>query len=379
MVRPHSQPKSRHGALARAVASVVDRLAAALVLLALGLSLPSCAGMAQGAGADILAIMPGVINRPDNKSLRFAMLKYGLETFCQEMLKRGAPLKLADDQPSVGRFYPQRCDTRLLDEDANRSFLVQFSGSGYAWTNITQRIGFDASGVVDYDPDFLLDDAAMYLYFRTKHVASTSFQPGLIENGATNLAMVLMPGGFAEKFGQQVVAAELTRGFTVIRRGDGTVDFGLGLIEKGKMPFHPYQIRGTAKTVLANERIEVHARQRDFLGPFEVDSQGRALFLTVGVDGAEGIDVMVVPKDAGEQWLSLYIHQPMTTPPAYPPLLADVALSAQPYRKMLPVAKGRYYLVIDNTATAGRIAPPPNLFDDRAALVNYAVELGDAP
>ena len=46
---------------------------------------------------------------------------------------------------------------------------------------------------------------------------------------------------------------------------------------------------------------------------------------------------------------------------------------------MLPVAKGRYYLVIDNTATAGRIAPPPNLFDDRAALVNYAVELGDAP
>ena len=124
------------------------------------------------------------------------------------------------------------------------------------------------------------------------------------------------------------------------------------------------------------QRIEVHARQREFLGPFEVDSQGRALFLTVGVDGAEGIDVMVVPKDAGEQWLSLYIHQPMTTPPAYPPLLADVALSGQPYRKMLPVAKGRYYLVIDNTATAGRIAPPPNLFDDRAALVNYAVERG---
>jgi len=115
------------------------------------------------------------------------------------------------------------------------------------------------------------------------------------------------------------------------------------------------------------------------LGPFEVDSEGRALFLTVGVDGAEGVDVMVVPRDAGEQWLSLYIHQPMTTPPAYPPLLADVALSAQPYRKMLPVAKGRYYLVIDNTATAGRLSPPANLFDDRAALVNYAVELGDAP
>jgi hypothetical protein len=379
MVRPHSQPKSRHSAWARAGAPAAGHRLVAFALLTLGLLLPSCAGMVQGTGASVLAIMPGVINRADNKSLRFAMLKYGLDTFCQEMLKRGAPLKLADDQPSVGRFYPQRCDTRLIDEEANRSFLVQFSGAGYAFTNITQRIGFDASGVVEYDPDFLLDDATMYLYFRTKHVASTSFQAGMIENGVANMALVLAPGGFAERFGQQVVAAELTRGFTVIRRGDGTVDFGLGLIEKGKMPFHPYQIKGDARTVLANERIEVHARQREFLGPFEVDSQGRALFLTVGVDGAEGVDVMVVPKDAGEQWLSLYIHQPMTTPPAYPPLLADVALSAQPYRKMLPVGKGRYYLVIDNTATAGRIAPPPNPFDDRAALVNYAVELGDAP
>ena len=59
---------------------------------------------------------------------------------------------------------------------------MQFSGSGYAWTNITQRIGFDAAGVVEYDPDFLLDDATMYLYFRTKHIASTSFQAGMIEN-----------------------------------------------------------------------------------------------------------------------------------------------------------------------------------------------------
>jgi hypothetical protein len=335
--------------------------------------------MAQSAAVEMLAIMPGVINRPDNKSLRFAMMKYGLETFCQEMLKRGAPLKLADDQPSIGRFYPNRCDTRIVDEDANRSFLVQFGGSGYAWTNLSQRIGFDATGIVEYDPDFLLEDGTMYLYFRTKHVASTTFQPGLIENAAANLAFLMAPGGFAEKFGQQVVAAELTRGFTVIRKSDGTVDFGLGIVEKGKTPFHPYQIRGSGKMVLANERIEVHARQRDFLGPFEVDSQGRALYLTVGVDGAEGVDVMVVPKDAGDQWLSLYIHQAMTTPPAYPPLLADVALSTQPYRKMLPVAKGRYYLVIDNTATAGRISPPANLFDDRAALVNYAVELGDTP
>src|SRR4051794_23048581 len=76
-----------------------------------------CAGLAQSSGPSALAIMPGVINRADNKSLRFAMLKYGLESFCQEMTKRGAPLKMSDDQPSIGRFFPQRCDTRLVDDE----------------------------------------------------------------------------------------------------------------------------------------------------------------------------------------------------------------------------------------------------------------------
>ncbi|HKQ70783.1 MAG TPA: hypothetical protein VJT73_15660 [Polyangiaceae bacterium] len=337
-----------------------------------------CAGLAQSTGPSALALMPGVINRTDNKSLRFSMLKYGLETFCQEMTKRGAPLKLTDEQPSIGRFYPNRCDTRVIDDPNAKSFLVQFTGSGYAWTNVTKRIGFDAAGVVEYDPDFLLDGDTMYLYFRTKHIAATSFQPGMIESAVANAALVLAPGGFAEKFGSQIVAAELAQGFTVIRKGDGAVDFGLGIIEKGKTPFHPYQIKGDQKVALANERIEVHAGQREFLGPFEADSQGKALFFTVGVDGAEAIDLFVVPKDTGDQWLSLYIHRALTTPPAYAPLMSDVAAAAAPYRKALQIAKGKYYLVVDNTATAGRVGPPGGAFDDRAALVNYAVQLGDA-
>jgi len=356
-----------------------SRAKASLVVLGCALAAAGCPSLAQTTGPQALAIMPGVINRTDNKSLRFALLKYGLETFCLEMTKRGAALKLADDQPSIGRFYPQRCDTRLVDDESGRSFLVQFLGSGYAWTNITRRLGFDAAGVIEYDPDFLLDDSTMYLYFRTKHIAATSFQAGMIENPAANAALVVAPGGFAERFGKQVVAEELTRGFTVIRKTDGSVDFGLGIIDRGKTPFHPYQIKGDAKVVLANERIEVHSGQREFLGPFEVESQGKAFYFTVGVDGAEAVDLFVVPKDAGDQWLSLYIHQAATTPPAYPPLMADVAAAALPYRKGLAIAKGRYYLVVDNTTTAGRVGPPPNLFDDRAALVNYAIQVGDAP
>jgi hypothetical protein len=46
---------------------------------------------------------------------------------------------------------------------------------------------------------------------------------------------------------------------------------------------------------------------------------------------------------------------------------------------MIRVPKGAYYVVLDNTSTAGKSAPPTTALDDRAALVSLAVELGDAP
>ena len=46
-----------------------------------------------------------------------------------------------------------------------------------------------------------------------------------------------------------------------------------------------------------------------------------------------------------------------------------------PWKGKLP--KGAYYVVIDNTATAGRTQPGGALLDDRAAMVSLAVELGD--
>ena len=49
----------------------------------------------------------------------------------------------------------------------------------------------------------------------------------MIENPGVNLALLVAPGGFADKFGQEVVAAELTRGFTVLRQGDGGEALGL--------------------------------------------------------------------------------------------------------------------------------------------------------
>jgi hypothetical protein len=351
--------------------------AAAALLLAAGCVLPACGGLTKS-GPGAVAIMPGVVNRADNKSLRFAMLKYGLDEFCRQMLERSAPLKLADDTPAVGRFYTRRCEAKIIDDETNKSFLVQFAGSGYAWTNLTLRIGFDAAGVVEYSPDFLLDGSTMYVYFRPKHVASTSFQSAMVESAGANLAMAMAPGGFADKFGTELVSDQLSRGFTVLRDGDGQVDFGLGVIDKGKRPFHPYEVHGGDKLVLVNERVEVHGGQREFLGPLVVDNDSRALFLTLDVDGVPAIDVFVVPRDAAEPWLGTYIRQAQTTPPASPPLMAEVVPAAGQWHRALPVSKGTYYIVLDNTPTAGRVAPPSDL-SDRAALANCVVQLGDAP
>jgi hypothetical protein len=355
---------------------LLARLATAAALAALA---PSCAGLARSAGPKALSIMPGVINRLDNKSLRFALLKYGLDEFCTQMTRSGAPIKLADDQPSIGRFFPARCDSRIIDDEAAKTFLVQFAGEGYAWTNVTFRMGFEAAGLIEYSPDFLLDGDTMYLYLQPKHIGSTSFSVKMVENPGANLALSVAPAQWADKFGQQLVNAQLQQGITVIRQPNGEVDFGFGIIDKGKHPFHPYQVTGEGKVVLANERIEVHSGQREFLGPFEVDSDDRALFFTVGIDGAQAVDVLLVPRDAGSTWLATYIRTPQAAAPTYAPLLDEVVYAQREWRKTVPLSKGMYYLVVDNTATAGRVAPPAAALGDRAAMANCVVQLGDAP
>ena len=85
----------------------------------------------------------------------------------------------------------------------------------------------------------------------------------MIENTAANAARFVAPGGSRRGFGRQVVAGERAL-FTVIRRTDGKRRLRARHHRKGKAPFHPYQIKGDAKMVLANERIEVHTAQREF-------------------------------------------------------------------------------------------------------------------
>lgn len=332
-----------------------------------------CASCA-GTGQRMLGVIEGPINDPANRSLRRSILSFGLGEFCHQMTTHDAPLKMSEDSPVIGRFYPRTCAQKELE---NGDLFVTFSGDGYAWTNISKKLTFTTSGSIEYNQDFLMDGSTMYAYFRTKTLSSSDFKTHIIEQPVASFLSQLTPIG--DTFGKQLVSGKLGEGFTVIREANGTADFGLGIIEKGQRPFHPFDIHGGDRITYENIRTEIHQNQRDFVGPIEIEDSGRALYMTANIDGVPAVDVLVLAKDTGDASFRLYFDYPVAGPLSGPPIFGDVAQAGVEYRRTLPVPKGQYFVVFDNTPSAGTVAPTMNPLDDRAAVVNYVIQVGDAP
>ena len=240
----------------------------------------------------------------------------------------------------------------------------------------------------------------MYVYFRPAATTQKKFDLGMTEAGnlPQNPLGPLLPGGsaqgFANQIGEGLLEHEIGRGFTVVRESDGSVQFSVGILQPGEKPNAPYARNGQKRIVYVNERIEVHSAQRDFVGPLEVPDDDMALYLTMAVEGAPTVDVLVYHRAVADGWLQSYLTAPIAGAPPGVPLLDETVNamsgsvpgstsypqgSGQPYRRVVRVPKGSYFVVLDNTATAGRSSPPTAALDDRAALVNLAIELGDAP
>jgi hypothetical protein len=223
----------------------------------------------------------------------------------------------------------------------------------------------------------------LYAYLRNRATNDVRFNVKLVEAPASASSFGL-PGNMnaqtlAAQVGPQLLKAVLSRGFTVIRDPDGSAAFGLGVVELGERPAAPYQKADTGRLLLANERTEIHQGQRDYVGPFEVKSDGHALTLTVSVDGAPGADVIVVPQSIGQAWRDTYMAQAAPTPPPSPGNVDEAVAQGMIWRRTVALPKGSYYVVFDNTQAAGRTSPPVSANDDRAATISYAVEEGSAP
>ncbi len=353
-------------------------------LRSLGIALlagAACAGCPnkETIGTSAIGVLGrGVINDPRNKSLRFDVLKFGLERFCTEMTRRGMPLKLRDDEPVIGRFFADSCQSQVIDEDQRKAFVVQFAGKGYAWTNVTGRIGFRGAGLVEYAPDFQMHDDAMYIYFRPRNASASSFSITMVEAPVVTQAATAF-GISPEAAGRRAVDGQLERGFTVVRwSGQGDIDFGLGFVAPGEKPYKPFEVTSRDKKTLLNERTEVHGGQQDVIGGFEVEDDDQALYFTLALDGAPAVDVFVVQKGAGDPMVDRLVTSSGPAPLTFAPLLDEPLAAGQPWKRFLRVPKGLYYLVIDNSSV-GRTQPQAGQGDERAAKVDYVIQLGDEP
>jgi hypothetical protein len=318
--------------------------------------------------------MPGVVNDPSNYALRQSILQFGMGQFCHEMQNHDAPLSLAAGSPVIGRFYTTSCQQQQLE---NKDYFIQFGGYGYGWTNLSRKLTFTMTGAVVYAADFQLAGSTMYIYFRPRpDTIKSSFQSHVIEQPVASFLNSMSSLG--NTFGNQIVATQLNQGFTVIRDSNGSADFSVGIVDVGRRPQHPIDVHGNDRVTWENTRVEVHQNERDFVGPIEITDSGRAIFLTASVAGP-AIDVLLLKKDVGDASLRLYFDYAQAGPLSGPPLSSDAVQPGINYQRAFPVDPGQYYLVFDNTPTAGTMSPPMNVLDDRFATVSYAVQTGDAP
>jgi len=321
--------------------------------------------------------LAGPINDPSNRTLRRSIMSFGLGQFCQQMVVRNAPLKLAPDASVIGRFYPQHCIQQVLD---NGDLWVHLDGIGYAFINPARRIGFGSGATIQYNQDFkCAEDNSIYAYFDTRSVAQSAFDLRSIEQPVANLVQGWIKP-FADSFGQQMVSGKVAQGFTVIQGDDGSVDFDLGHLPLATRPVHPMQLHGNNRQLWESQRTEVHVGERDYVGPIVVPDSNRAIYLTMQLDGQSAVGVLLVTKAEGDASLDGYVRGVPAAVVTNTPRFSDQVVYAASYQRAVPVPAGMYYLVIDNTTPPGsnRPALPLGLIDG-AAVVSYAIQIGDAP
>ncbi|MEY2932355.1 MAG: hypothetical protein RL033_3104 [Pseudomonadota bacterium] len=347
----------------------------ATALLWLAAPLSSGCGGSEALGVSALSVVSaGVVNDPANKSLRFDLLKFGLERFCVEMQRRGAPLKLSDTEPVLGRFFADSCQARVIDEDQRQSVVVSYSGSGYGWTNLTGRLGFSSSGSVEYAADFQQREDAMYIYFRPRSVAGIAFRTLMIESALAQIG-IGVAGVDANAIGQDIVRRQIERGFTVIRHSArGDAEFSTGLVPMGARPFRPFQVQSSDKQTLDNDRTEVHTGQQDLIGGLYVPDSGRKLSLHLSLDGVAAVDVLLLPEAQALALLRGYVNQAGPARLTAAPVVDAELHAGQPLQLEFKVQPGNYYLLLDHSALVGRSTPPAG---DQAAKIDYLVQLGE--
>jgi hypothetical protein len=96
------------------------------------------------------------------------------------------------------------------------------------------------------------------------------------------------------------------------------------------------------------------------------------------VDGAPEVDVLLLPKAVADTLIAQYATQ---RGPAVPTQSAYGAVlrAGSVLKQVMPLPPGSYTLLVDHSSAVGQAAPPNVALDDRAARVDYLVQVGDRP
>ncbi len=339
-------------------------------LLTCTLALSACSG--TSAKKDILTVAGhSIINNSGNKSMRFDLIRWGIKQFCAELTQAGTPLRLADDQPVIGRYFAKECSATILERDDSERVLARFKGEGFAWTALTGRIGFSAPALLELAPDFRVHKDALYVYFRPVVVDTSGLKLLMAEETSALLAADLV-GVDEEKLGARIIQAQLKRGFTTIFHDDGHLDFSLGLVELGKKPFSPYTIISSSRRTVANGRTEIQAGGRDYIGKFELKA-GESLRLWLHLEGTTSVDIALIPAAEASESLHSYVRSPGPAPS--PKMLAyySQAGKSAPLDLELQPPAGEYFLFIDHSTSFGDAEP---MREALPARVDYLIQVG---
>lgn len=308
----------------------------------------------------------------------FLFSNFGASKICPEMLKSGVSLRLQDRSPAIGRFFPMQCSYSV--DDSSQTVTVHIAGTGYGYMLPAKRVGFSLTTSVEYRPDFQIADDDIYVWGRMNRIVQgPNFQLGYVENPVVDVMANVPPfGGIANFLGNQVVAGEMTRGFTVLYNEDKGKDFALGILLPPQRPHHPFEVTDDERYTFANEEIEVNVNQRDYLGPFEIADADQALYLKLSVQGAP-VDVMIVDKATGDAWREAYQTGKPLGPPPGPVQAGGPLQPGSVESRRYALRPGLYYVVIDNTAAAGLVSPPITFLNPLggAARLSYLAQLGE--
>jgi hypothetical protein len=321
----------------------------------------------------------GAVN--DSPQLRWWLFStFGASKMCPEMLKRSAPLRLAQGGNVIGRLFPNACQHRV--DEQRQTVSLEFTGSGYAWTPIAGRVGFSAHAGVEYRADFSMQEDAMYVWARAQRMLfPPEFRVGSIENRLVDWAQNQSPVGYlTNTFGAQVTSSQLASGFTVVRTDAGDA-FTLGILMPPERPRQPFASGGDGRVLVDADTSEVRVEQVEFLGPIVVESGGQSLFFKYSATGPVAEALLWSRADA-DAWRERLQTGAVLGPPATPASIVFTLASGVTEEQRVPLPPGQYVLVIDNSSRVGRVNPPWNPLNAVGAnplVLSYRLELGESP